>query len=42
MKVYEGLGLQDEYDVINSYYGIEDIDYSNREEYKKFLYRKFK
>lgn len=41
MNVYEGLGLQDEYDVINSYYGIEDTDYSNKEEYKKLLYREF-
>lgn len=41
MKIYEGLGLQEEYDVINSYYGIEEIDYSNSEEYKKLLYKEF-
>lgn len=41
MKIYEGLGLQEEYNIINSYYGIEEIDYNNREEYKKLLYKNF-
>lgn len=41
MKIYEDLGLQEEYDVINSYYGIEEIDYSNKEAYKAFLIKEF-
>ncbi len=41
MKIYEGLGLQEEYDVINSYYGIEEIDCSDKEAYKKLLIKEF-
>ncbi|MBN1057867.1 hypothetical protein FC764_08205 [Clostridium botulinum] len=41
MKIYEGLGLQEEYDVINSYYEIEDVDYNDKEAYKKFLMKEF-
>ncbi len=40
MKIYEGLGLQEEYDIINSYYEIEEIDYNDRENYRKLLYVK--
>lgn len=41
MKIYEGLGLQEEYDIINSYYEIEEIDYNDRENYKELLYKYF-
>lgn len=41
MGIYEGLGLQEQYDVINSYYGIEEIDYSNKENYKNLLIKEF-
>lgn len=37
MSVYEGLGLQNEYDIINDYYDIDEIDYSNNEEFKNKL-----
>ncbi|GAE02334.1 hypothetical protein CBO05C_2024 [Clostridium botulinum B str. Osaka05] len=37
MKIYEGLGLQEEYNIINTYYDIKEIDYNNNEEYKKLL-----
>ncbi|MGL4731776.1 MAG: hypothetical protein ACRCW0_09355 [Clostridium sp.] len=41
MEIYEGLGLQEEYDAINSYYGLEEIDYSDKEAYKKLLIKEF-
>lgn len=31
MKIYEVLDLQGEYDIINSYYEIEEIDYNDRD-----------
>ncbi len=38
MGFYEGIGLQQEYDIINKHLGVEEIDpYKDTKKYKKFL-----
>ena len=37
MGVFEEIGLQDEYDIINNYYNIDEIDYSSHIQFKELL-----
>lgn len=37
MGIFEELGLQDEYDIINNYYDVDEIDYNNHKEFKNLL-----
>jgi|GEM_PF-5620416 len=37
MGIFEELGLQDEYEIINNYYDVDEIDYNNHKEFKNLL-----